>query len=214
MNRFFVAFLGLVMGLRSCRAACMFTRILSTSVVFLVLVAGVALPAYSNVSYSLCSLSLVTPIQTVSADSDIQGLRLNLLYGENREVHGLDLGVVNVTTRTLTGVQVGGLNWDHGQMSGIQIGVDNVFQGTSKPGNATDAWGDEGDGVQLGALNIVTDARLNGIQVGIINVADAMSGLQVGIMNVATQLRGVQIGLLNFIPSSPCVFMPIINALF
>jgi len=193
----------------------MLTRIIRVGLVSLAFVAGVTLPAYANVAYSLCSISLVTPIQTVSSDSDVHGFRLNLLYGQNRQVNGLDLGAVNVTTRGLMGLQVGGLNWAQGQMSGVQIGGDNVLQGIAKPGNTTDAGCvGEGNGVQLGAVNVVADARLNGIQVGIINVADSMRGIQLGMVNVATQMRGVQIGLLNLIPSGPCVFMPIINASF
>ena len=193
----------------------MFTRVLRVGVVFLVLVAGVTVPAYSDVAYSLCSLSVWAPVQIVPEESDVYGVRLNLLYGENRQVHGLDLGIVNVTTRDLTGVQAGGFNWDQGAMSGLQMGMDNVFQGTPKSGTSAEAgWGGEGDGVQLGGVNIVADARLNGIQIGAINVAEGMAGLQIGFVNVAEQMRGVQIGVLNLILNGPCAFMPIINASF
>jgi len=194
----------------------MLKKTLCIGMASLALVAVFSLPAYSDDAYSRCSVSLWSPIQIAPEESDVRGFRLNLLYGENRQVHGLDLGVVNVSTMGLTGVQMGGLNWDHGEMYGLQFGVDNVFQGTADSGSSARAAANSGaHGVQLGGLNIVfPEGQLTGAQIGVINIAKHMEGLQLGVINIAEQMRGVQIGALNFLPNGSVAFMPILNASF
>jgi len=84
-------------------------------------------------------LSLVTPVQVPSANWDVWGLRLNLLYGECRDMIGLDLGligyaqearalqlnVVNVAD-TMKGLQIGLINYTRTAV-GVQIGLVNVI---------------------------------------------------------------------------------------
>jgi hypothetical protein len=87
-------------------------------------------------------LSLVKPVQLFPEETKVEGLRLNLIYGVNKEVTGLDLGIVNEVTGTTKGVQaayilggnisrdlygaqivygLGGVNVASGQANGLQI---------------------------------------------------------------------------------------------
>jgi len=63
----------------------MLTRVLRVGMASLALIVVVSLPAYSGEPYSRYSVSLWTDADC-PADSDVYGFRLNLLYGENREV--------------------------------------------------------------------------------------------------------------------------------
>ena len=55
-------------------------------------------------------VSLVTPVQAPSADFDVTGLRLDLIYGQAHNVTGLDLGIVNYAQTMEKGVQIGLVN--------------------------------------------------------------------------------------------------------
>ncbi|OGV68084.1 MAG: hypothetical protein A2283_18775 [Lentisphaerae bacterium RIFOXYA12_FULL_48_11] len=163
-------------------------------------------------------LSLWNPVQIVPEDIDVLGLRLNLIYGENRDSYGLDLGLVNSLTRDMLGAQAGLLNVSRGEMRGIQIGLDNIV------GNI-DAFGLEHPsfsrgapcayGLQFGAFNLIyPKGVMMGAQVGIINVADKIQGLQVGIVNCAKDMTGIQIGLINYNDSAEFYLSPVVNACF
>lgn len=175
-------------------------------------------------------LSLVNPVQLFSEETNVQGLRVNLIYGVNKDVKGVDLGVVNRTTGTTQGVQAGafpygGVNLTE-KLNGVQFG--GFFGGINRAGG-------EVNGVQIsgiiGGINIAGDvhgAQISGTYLGIniakdvqgvqlttiYNQADAMEGVQVGLINVCTKMRGVQIGLVNVIKESPLQFFPILNASF
>jgi len=84
-------------------------------------------------------LSLIAPVQVPQATWDVKGLRLNILYGDCREMLGLDLGVagrsrearalqINVLnmTETLKGLQIGVINYTHTAV-GVQIGLVNII---------------------------------------------------------------------------------------
>lgn len=97
---------------------------------------------------------------------DVHGVRLNFGWGRHREMIGLDTGF---------------------------FGASDYFGGLSATiiGNYTTG---DADGVQLGVVNVV-DARVRGVQVGLVNYAG--------------DLKGLQIGLLNFNTSG--IFFPVIN---
>lgn len=116
-------------------------------------------------------VSLFPPIQLVSENEAIGGVRLSLLYGKNTTVTGLDIGVVShATTGVSKGVQFG--------FVGI---VDADFTGFQ------DTW-----------VN-VTKGKMEGFQWGVVNYAGHASGFQLGFVNYAVTMKGLQIGLLNFI---------------
>ncbi|NNF06228.1 MAG: hypothetical protein HKN21_05670, partial [Candidatus Eisenbacteria bacterium] len=41
------------------------------------------------------NLALFNPIQIFGEDTSVEGVRVNLIYGKNRDVTGLDLGLIN-----------------------------------------------------------------------------------------------------------------------
>ncbi|MEJ7733162.1 MAG: hypothetical protein WKG00_28695, partial [Polyangiaceae bacterium] len=50
------------------------------------------------------------------------------------------------------------------------------------------------DGLQLGAINV--SQELHGVQIGILNVARRIDGLQIGVINVTDQLDGESLGII------------------
>jgi hypothetical protein len=116
-------------------------------------------------------LSLFSPIQLVSEENAISGVRLSLLYGRNTYVTGLDLGLVSHSTS--------------GKSKGVQFGlvglVDADFVGFQ------DTW-----------VNI-TKGDFEGFQWGIVNYAGYANGFQLGLVNYAKRMKGLQLGLVNII---------------
>jgi hypothetical protein len=142
-------------------------------------------------------LSLITPVQLVHTDRSICGVRLNLLYGSNREVWGLDAGAVNKA----------------GNFSGIELGLlVNVIKSneetTSKP-----SWGIQAAGLVnrdsrgsftgievAGISNENRKLHFTGMQAAIVgnkNRNGDVTGMQVAMFNHSTTLNGIQAGLGN-----------------
>ncbi len=79
--------------------------------------------------------------------------------------------------------QTGGINVSFG-MQGAQLGAVNVL-------------GDNGYGVQFGVVNIAAD-DFSGVSIGLWNlVLDRQNGLSIGLFNYAKKLNGLQVGLIN-----------------
>ena len=135
-------------------------------------------------------LSIWNPVQLAPDDWDVWGLRLNMLYGMNRDLYGLDVGVFNLVRRDFAGIQAGIANLtgtESGRaFTGIQVGVANLstLSGAGSSGAR---------GLQLAPIcNIV--GKMSGLQVGFLNFADELGGLQIGTLNLAESLAGIQIG--------------------
>lgn len=196
------------------------------SLMFLILF---SFPAFSAETTPI-QISLFNPIQLFQQETKVQGLRLNILYGVNKEMTGIDIGVVNQTngptqglqlglfpfggfniTNELEGVQFagffGGANSANGNVSGMQLA--GILAGFNKAENLT---GIQIAGILLG-VNLAKDTK--GIQIATLyNQAEQLSGLQIGLVNVVNNLHGVQIGLANIVRESSPVFLPIVNARF
>jgi hypothetical protein len=172
-------------------------------------------------------LALVGPtIQLVDDDEDVRGIRLNLIYGVNRNVTGLDLGLINHANGQMTGVEFGVVNVVDGGFAGWQSGLVNV----------TDV---EFTGWQSGLVN-VSKGQFTGLQwapwnavwspwsvVGLANFAEAaegaqvaaafnraeyMRGFQLSLVNVADDMYGIQVGLINVIRSKDDFpILPLVN---
>ena len=116
-------------------------------------------------------LSLFAPVQIISEENAISGVRLSLLYGKNTSVTGFDWGLVNHSTL--------------GMSEGVQFGlvglVDANFTGWQNTG-----------------VNI-TKGEFEGFQWGIVNYAGHANGFQLGLVNYAVSMKGLQIGLVNII---------------
>ena len=133
-------------------------------------------------------VSLVTPVQAPSRDSDVGGLRLSLLYGECKDFAGLDIGVAQYARGEFTGVAVGGVNVAGGRFYGGQIGLINWSA------DATADWSRRSTGGQIGAVNYA--GAFCGLQDGLVNVTSgAFAGLQSGFFNCANETYGVQCGV-------------------
>jgi len=128
-------------------------------------------------------LALVSPVQLVPPEQSISGLRLSLIYGENRDVTGLDIGLAGRTTGDFLGVQVSVVSLVDGECVGWQHG--GFYSRVA--GTLT--------GAQSAFVTQAHDAT--GIQWGFVNLAGEMTGLQIGFFNQAQRLHGLQLGLLN-----------------
>lgn len=130
-------------------------------------------------------VSAFAPGQIPIADEQVNGVRINLIYGDCMSVNGLDLGLVGRTRSRFNGLQVAGCS---------VVGTDMA-------------------GCQLGLLNFV-DTGFSGFQFSLWNdVGGTASGLQLGLFNFADKLRGAQIGLLNFVaePNPTFKCLPVLN---
>lgn len=153
------------------------------SLLFIVLVFIITLESIQAQTKPI-QIALITPVQLVPEDSDIIGIRLNLIYGRNTSVTGLDVGFVNHTTK---GMSKGG-------QFGIVGIVDSDFTG----------WQDN-------TFNITKGNHI-GVQVGFFNSANQMEGFQFGIVNYAVIMKGLQIGLVNIIKQGGTFpVFPIVN---
>lgn len=140
-------------------------------------------------------IALWPPVQTVCRETDVQGLKLNLPYGDNDFVQGIDLGIVS-GSECFTGIQVNVVNWVRDLATGVQIGVANTDGAT--------------EGLAIGAMN-TAQTRMTGMQVGALNYAEDAAGMQIGLINIAETMVGLQIGLVNVIRDSPIPCIPILN---
>jgi len=133
-------------------------------------------------------MALWNPVQIFPAESDVTGVRLDLLYGRNRDVYGLDLGLANRVTRDFGGIQLGAVC--------NRVGL---FGATNELADAEIAAAAETHEVRdllVMGRHVLAAGTARGIQAaGCVNSAVDLTGLQVaGIANVATEVRGAQLG--------------------
>ncbi len=153
---------------------------------------------------NLFSVALFPPLQWVPAHGEVDGFRINLLYGSNRVVEGVDVGLVNGVTESTTGLALGLVNIAPDN-DGLRLGLVNV---TTRQQNA----------LTLAAYNHTPS--LFGTQLGLLNTAGAHAKSavnpprQIGLLNFTGNMRpgGFQLGLLNFAGDGGIFpVMPIIN---
>lgn len=148
--------------------------------------------------------------------SDVNGLRIALTSGHNREVNGLDFAAVwGWADGEINGLSCSGLgrisggaafgvhltsavNYSSGWVTGAQLATVNSSYGIS--------------GMQVGLTNFASEG--NGIQLGLFNMAETFRGVQLGLVNIAMDYSGVQIGLGNIIGESPLTACMFFNAWF
>lgn len=66
------------------------------------------------------------------------------------------------------------------------------------------------NGAQIGAINMVV-GDVNGVQLGVISMAETVNGCQIGFANKAMRLYGVQLGIININAKGPIGFFPVVN---
>lgn len=173
-------------------------------------------------------LSLWNSVQTSDPGDSIRGMRLNLPYGENRNVHGFDLGIANHATGNLYGAEFGFGGYVGGDVRGVQSHFILSIAKGELAGLQQGVYTSAGRlfGVQSGVVNHVrghaygarfafvnlSDTYTEGAELGLVNYARQVHGLQLGIVNVADELHGVQIGLANLAKNGFLPFFPVVNA--
>ncbi|MFH1679273.1 MAG: hypothetical protein ABIH26_01365 [Candidatus Eisenbacteria bacterium] len=141
-------------------------------------------------------LALWNPVQIFDEETSIAGVRVNLLYGVNREMMGLDIGLGNHTRGNTTGFQWGLVGYTEGLFIGWQH---NAFNYSA-----------EIRGFQSGFYNGAETAT--GFQLGFVNITEEMHGLQIGVFNMTRKLHGLQIGVINVVQEKEDLpILPIVN---
>jgi hypothetical protein len=154
--------------------------------------------------------------QFPGAGSDVDGLRIGLTVGHNRQVDGIDIGAIGSwTDGELNGLSCSGIykycggatfgihlsstvNYASGRLNGSQFSLVNSAYGVN--------------GLQVGLVNYVSEG--NGCQLGVFNLAETLRGVQLGLVNTAMNCSGIQIGLGNIIGESPLTACVFFNAWF
>lgn len=119
--------------------------------------------------------------QICAPETEITGLRLNLVYSENDDVSGLDLGFVSGGA-SISGLRLNAVNLSDEHSGGVEIGLANIASG-----------------------------EMVGWQFGLYNYAGSMRGFQLGLINRCGSLYGIQIGLVNMIESGDVAMWPIFS---
>lgn len=156
-------------------------------------------------------------LQTAPVTEDVRGLRIDVLYGENRNVSGVDLGLVNSTTGDFVGFGwAPGANLVDGSAAGVQwswIYSHTAGEFTGWQTAIVSRIGGHGScGLQTGWVTL-NESDFTGAQIGLFNKAETLKGLQLGLVNWAERLDGgLQIGLVNYAANSDlCQVLPIVN---
>ncbi len=163
-------------------------------------------------------IAICPPIQLVPDNWGVWGLRLDLPYGNNRDLYGIDAGIGNTVSDKFAGIQVGGINSIAGLEShatGLQVaGIVNDSVGNMK-GIQIGFWNQGGgfEGAQMGFINLAR-GDFDGVQMGAINTAigfdrEIMRKLALSRGALSSRVvmpgtfAGVQIGLFNDASPSP-----------
>lgn len=157
-----------------------------------------------------------TYFQFPGTASDVDGLRLGLTVGHNRQVSGIDIGVIGswsdgeINGISCSGIykQCGGaefgihlssvMNYASGSLSGCQFSLVNSAYCIN--------------GLQIGLVNYVSEG--NGLQISTFNMAETLRGIQIGLVNMTMNCSGIQLGLGNIIGESPLTACVLLNAWF
>ncbi len=172
-------------------------------------------PAFSRAEgcYPL-QISLAPPAQLVPKEREVCGVRLDLLWGDNKAVWGVDAGLAN-GAESIRGIEAGALfnrlksapespatgSWGL-QMAGLVNSNANAgFAGIQAAGLVNDHDDASFTGIQLaGVANDNDKALFKGVQVALFsnqNFESDVAGLQVALFNQAKTFKGVQIGVGN-----------------
>lgn len=129
-------------------------------------------------------LSVFHPGQIPIATTSLDGIRINLIYGECQNLNGFDFGISGRVRERMNGFQLAGCNLIGTDANGVQFAFANYVESDFA-------------GFQLGLWNCIGGMG-SGFQLGVWNEALKFSGLQLGIVNRVTSGEFLQIGLVNF----------------
>ena len=139
-------------------------------------------------------LSLTPDFAIYDRSVRVEGVALSV-WGENPQ-SAFALGFVNGSTGDSVGLSVGLVNYADAY-TGLQWGFVNYTKG-----DFTGWQGGPFFGLVVSAVNW-TEGSMTGLQCGLVNYAGKLNGVQVGFVNVAdTAKSGVQLGIVNIMPEN------------
>lgn len=118
-------------------------------------------------------VAVFDPVQAFDRRHDVNGLRLNCVYGNNENVRGLDVGFVNVAQK---------------QMAGIQLGALASYS------SAEDLYGMQ---ISAGLVDVNRARRMRGIQFVAAAIPFPDMVLPSGANNAEEEMRGMQLAPLG-----------------
>jgi len=145
----------------------------------------------------------------------VDGLQLGLITWTRYNLRGAQLALAGVVGGRAEGIQTAGTfafvdgPFEGAQLSGIFGWASSSVEGLQLSGIANQTYGDirglqvaglaniarrQVTGVQAASINV---GRVDGLQIGGINVSQEQRGLQIGVINVARRIDGLQIGVIN-----------------
>ncbi|WP_143307029.1 STN domain-containing protein [Chitinophaga vietnamensis] len=140
-------------------------------------------------------LDSMTGVQVAGVSNIVRGNVLGVQFS----------GVVGKISGRVEGAQLSGvISLASGYMNGAQISgvyndADSSMGGAQVSGVVSHVRGDA-DGTQVSSVGNIVNGTLNGAQVSVIfNYARKMNGIQVGLVNIADTSTGYSIGLINFV---------------
>ena len=165
-------------------------KLITISLVALMLGATTVAQEQGRGKKSKFQVSFGYPLGTHGSATDfINEISFNILYGFNGGVDGFEYGgIFNYNSGNVKGFQMAGIaNINKGKTEGFQMsGISNINMLDTK-------------GFQLSTTNF-TLGHLEGIQLGVINVAKKVKGFQIGVINYReNDDNGLSLGLLNII---------------
>jgi len=124
-------------------------------------------------------------------EGNMKGVQITGAVGQvYRNMNGAQIqGVAGITRGNTAGWQVSGaLNYNGGKMEGLQLsGIANYNRQAA-------------DGVQLASVGNINGGTMKGVQLAaIFNYARRMDGVQIGLVNIADTLTGYSIGIINIV---------------
>ena len=199
---------------------------------------GLVISLWSQDDHKPFQLALFNPVQIVHQDLSVHGFRLDILYGENKDMVGFDIGIVNKTNGIQRGAQLGIVSITEGEFNGFRANIVNIGNGPMN-GYASgtvnviaggNGWingyvnviGDNYTGLLSGMVNLQQAKQFKGAMIGLVNVIEPpkeevkdgkkkkRKGTQIGLVNVTESMKGVQIGLVNINKNARIKFCPFI----
>lgn len=115
---------------------------------------------------------------------------------EGSKHYGISLGVVNLSHKDseLYGLNVSLGRHSRGVTNGVDLGLFNLGGADSTMCNV-DSSISKVNGLQVGAVNL--NYQTNGVQLGLLNTSRKFNGAQIGVANLADEGSGFQLGVLN-----------------
>ncbi|MBL7769825.1 MAG: carboxypeptidase-like regulatory domain-containing protein [Flavipsychrobacter sp.] len=137
----------------------------------------------------------------------VNGAELGGIFNINKKdvQYAQVAGVVNIVGGNMKGVQVAGVhNMVLDSVTGVQVGgVVNFVKGSftgGQIGGVINYTNHSVTGLQVAGVGNVSGREMNGVQIGgVFNYAKKLNGVQIGLINISDSSDGYSIGLINVV---------------